>query len=275
MKKDATPVVEDNHTYTGQGFAEKALQVLGEFPEMIISSRMNSDYVIDEALLRIGTLYDASRVYVILDEKDGKYLRNTHEWVNSRIGPAMFSWPLYDYEYDIPSLKKIINENDVYFGNTSELPADLNTVLTKQGVLSFILASLIRDGTRIGLVGMDFCESTKEITPLQAEVLRYFARMISITLERKQLQIMRTKLMNIRECIQTIEPFIALNAADESDATLNPAKPTTLLDAERRIITETLELYNGNKLKTAKHLGLTWPSLDRRCKKLGIEARKK
>jgi transcriptional regulator with GAF, ATPase, and Fis domain len=48
----------------------------------------------------------------------------------------------------------------------------------------------------------------------------------------------------------------------------------TLLDTERSLIIETLALYNGNKLKAAKHLGLTWPSLDRRCKKLGIEVRK-
>lgn len=275
MKKDATPMVRDNYSTTGYGFAEKALQILGEFPELIVSSRMNSDYVIDAALSRIGKLYDASRVYVMLDEKDGKYLRNTHEWVNSKIGPAMFSWPLYDYEYDIPSLKKIIHENDVYFGNTDDTPKDLNMVLTKQGVLSFILAALTQDGTRIGLVGVDFCEDQRKIEPLHAEVLRYFSRLVSLTLERKHLQIMRSKLMNIRESIQAIEPFISQNVTEECEATANPSKPTTLMDAERRIITETLELYNGNKLKTAKHLGLTWPSLDRRCKKLGIEARRK
>lgn len=275
MKKDAIPLVTNRQDHAKQGFSEKALRVLGEFPEMIVSSKMNSDFIVDEALSQIGLLYDASRVYVMLDEKDGKYLRNTHEWVNNRIGPSMFSWPLYDYEYDIPSLKQLLEDNNVFFGEIDTIPQDLRTVLGKQGVLSFIIAPLMRNASRIGLLGMDFCEERRKIEPLQAEVLRYFARLVSITLERKHLHMMRSKLIRIRECIQAIEPFIEKSAFDECEALTNPSKPTTLLDAERRIITETLELYNGNKLKTAKHLGLTWPSLDRRCKKLGIEARRK
>lgn len=275
MKKEATLKGDDHLVNAQDGFAEKALRIVGELPDLIVSSGMNSDYVIDEALSRIGALFDASRVYVMLDEKDGKYLRNTHEWVNEVIGPVMFSWPLYDYEYDIPSLKRIIAENEVFSGNTADMPQDLNNVLNKQGVLSFVMATLIRDGNRIGIVGMDFCESPRVLVSQHHEVLRYLAGLISMALERKQYHIMRAKLNTIRDCIQSLEPYIETGDGDETDTASRPSKPTTLLDAERRIIIETLELYNGNKLKTAKHLGLTWPSLDRRCKKLGIEARRK
>lgn len=275
MKKDAAFKSGEILVPSKNEFADKALRVIGELPDLIISSGMNSDYVIDEALSRIGALFDASRVYVMLDEKDGKYLRNTHEWVSEKIGPVMFSWPLYDYEYDIPSLKTIIAENEIFFGRTAGMPQDLNNVLNKQGVLSFMIAPLIRDGNRAGIVGMDFCESPCEFTAHHGEILRYSAGLISMTIERKQFHIMRAKLNTIRDCIQSLEPYIETAADDEMETLSRPSKPTTLLDAERRIIIETLELYNGNKLKTAKHLGLTWPSLDRRCKKLGIEARRK
>lgn len=277
MKKDATSRGEAESVVIKGGFADNALRVIGELPDLIVSSGMNSDYVIDEALARIGSLFEASRVYVMLDEKDGKYLRNTHEWVNGSIGPAMFSWPLYDYEYDLPSLKKIINDNAIFYGDAAGMPQDLNNVLAKQGVLSCILAPLIRDRNRIGLVGMDFCEQAVVFSQQHIDVLKYLAGLISITIERKQFHLMRAKLNTIKDCIQALEPYIetSLTDEDEADVSPRPTRPTTLMDVERRTIIETLELYNGNKLKTAKHLGLTWPSLDRRCKKLGIEARRK
>lgn len=255
-------------------FAEKVLGVVTELPEVILSSGTNVDYAIDECLARIGTLFSASRVYVMMDEKDGKYLRNTHEWVNHKIGPVMFSWPLYDYEYDLPSLKKIISEHNVFFGHSRDMPQDLHNVMGKQGVLSFILSPLVRDSNRIGLVGMDFCENECTYCHEFSSVLHHLAGLLSIVLERKQYHAMRGKMTTIKRCVDELSPVLAEEGEDEGP-TIKVGKPTTLIDAERRIIVETLELYNGNKLKTAKHLGLTWPSLDRRCKKLGIEVRKR
>jgi len=274
MKKEITPRMGEKGPQTRAEFVESALAVIGEIPALIITSGSNMDYAIDESLARIGSLFSASRVYVMLDEKDGKYLRNTHEWVSSKIGPTMFSWPLYDYEYDLPSLKKIISENEVFFGHSRDMPQDLNHVLSKQGVLTFIVAPLHRDNKRTGLVGMDFCENECEYCHEFVEILHYLANLIGIALERKQFQLMRSKLVAIRETISPIDQFLE-GHQEEVPAPQKTNKPTTLLDAERRIIIETLELYNGNKLKTAKHLGLTWPSLDRRCKKLGIEVRRR
>ena len=49
-----------------------------------------------------------------------------------------------------------------------------------------------------------------------------------------------------------------------------PDDALSLLEAERRLIVETLSRYNGNKTHAAQHLGIKWAALDRRCKKLGI-----
>lgn len=275
MKKDALIINDTPKPGELRQFSNASLSLLGELPALITAPTNNMDYAIDEVLSKVGALLAASRVYVMLNEKDGKYLRNTHEWVNQKIGPVMFSWPLYDYEYDLPSLKQIISEQDFYFAHTHSMPQDLSRVLGKQGVRSIMVAPIERDGSQLGLVGADFCERECEPHSEFPHLFRALSGLISLALERKHYQTMRAKLSAIRTCVDDIEPLLAGHGNDENEQATRPAKPTTLLDAERRIIIETLELYNGNKLKTAKHLGLTWPSLDRRCKKLGIEARRR
>ena len=275
MKTEDLPASEVLHTMDRATFSDMALTIIGEFPNQIVSCSGNMDYVIDDALAKVGSLLKASRVYVMLNEKEGKYLRNTHEWVDQKIGPTMFSWPLYDYEYDIPSLKDIISAYEIYFGHSREMPPDFYRVLSKQGVVSFILSPICRDNCKIGLVGMDFCEGEQHFNDKHTVILRSLAGIVNLALERKQYLVMRSKLYSIRNCVADLEPVSIEETHKEDTGLTRPNKPTTLLDAERRIIIETLELYNGNKLKTAKHLGLTWPSLDRRCKKLGIEVRRK
>lgn len=276
MKNNATPSVGAMLQGDRAEFLEQTLQTIGDIPALILSSGNNSDMAIDEILVKVGNLFSASRVYVMLDEKDGKYLRNTHEWVNTKTGPVMFSWPLYDYEYDIPSLKKIILEHKVFFGNSRDMPQDLGHVLSKQGVRSVIISPIIHDNANIGLLGVDFCDEECEFCSDYSLVLHHIAGMIAMALERKKYTAIRSKIAAIRDVLSDISPIPEMQNQEETITTaVRPPKPVTLLDAERRIIIETLELYNGNKLKTAKHLGLTWPSLDRRCKKLGIEARRK
>lgn len=257
-------------------FTLQALSVIGQLPSLIISSAKSADDIISESLARVGGLFSASRAYVMLDEKGGRYLRNTHEWVNPTIGSARFSWPLYDYEHDVPSLKQILTDNTIFFAHSHDLPEDLSIVLSKQGVQSFVAAPVLRNGRHSGMLGMDFCDKK---CPDCAEIIHVFeclAGVISLTLERDNYITMRGKLGKIRDSIFDLEPFLPANSgADDNPRHLQVNERTTLLDAERRIIMETLEMYNGNKLKTARHLGLTWPSLDRRCKKLGIVAKRK
>lgn len=253
-----------------------ALRVIADIPALIVSSGNNPDTTIDECLTRMGELFGASRAYILMEEKDGRYLRNTYEWVNQKVVPLMYSWPLLDYEYDIPSIKKIIDEKDIVWGHEHEMEPDMREVLRKQGVKSIILSTMIRDGKRIGLVGLDYCAGECERFDDFVPLVPFFSGILNLALERKQYQLVRSKLTIIHNTIADIEPM-SINEMESaaSSSSMRPSKPMTLLDAERRIIIETLELYNGNKLKTARHLGLTWPSLDRRCKKLGIEVRRR
>ncbi len=274
MKKDALSKNDSSYEVLQTDAAQNIIQIMSEIPGIIVSSVANIDYAIDETLSKIGTLLGASRVYVMLDEKDGRYLRNTYEWVDEKSGHCMFSWPLYDYEYDLPSLKKSLAEQPIIHGNVQDMAPDIQAVMIKQRITSIAITALLKDKEKIGLVGIDFCDKEREWNVQHGVLLRFLASIIALALERKQYQTMRGKLNTIRECIVEVEPIIA-GHKDSAKLEPRPAKPITLLDAERRIIIETLELYHGNKLKTAKHLGLTWPSLDRRCKKLGIEAKRK
>ena len=271
MKKGMDTLDDDFRSVSGESIA--ILNGIREFPAMVISSGNPPDVAIDEILAKVGALLSASRVYILLNEKDGRYLRNTHEWVAPKTGQVMFSWPLYDYEHDVPSLKKLLSENDVFYGNTEEFPPDYGQVLQKQGVKTVITAALIRDKQVIGMLGADFCSTVCPQAKEYLNIMRMASGMVNIALERKHSLKLRQKLGAMRSIIADIEPM----SFDEprEDEEIRPAKPMTLLDAERRIIVETLEMYNGNKLKTARHLGLTWPSLDRRCKKLGIEVRRR
>ncbi|MCD8350341.1 MAG: hypothetical protein LUC93_07005 [Planctomycetaceae bacterium] len=253
----------------------KALELLGQLPSLLVNASGSVDACIDDMLSRVGTLLNGSRSFVMLDEKDGKYLRNTHEWLNPSTGAAMFSWPLYDYEYDIPSLKGFLEESDLYFGRTRDMPQDMEYVLKKQGVGSILIAPVRRDGKRIGIAGVTFRDTDYTPQPECRPVVLALAGLVGLALEKKGYGLLRGKLAVIQKCVADVGPYIAETVGDEETPDSRAAKPTTLIDAERRIIIETLEIYNGNKLKTAKHLGLTWPSLDRRCKKLGIEVRRR
>ncbi len=275
MKKDGTPHQENTFLSSEANFSQQAMQAIYSLPKLILTSGANPDVAIDEALARVGRLFGASRAYVMLDEKGGKYLRNTHEWVNESIGHAMFSWPLYDYEYDIPSLKTVMADKDVFFGHTKDLPQDLLHVLGKQGVASFLVSPILRDGKKTGLVGLDFCGRECGDPGEHTQIMTNLAGMVALALERKQYQSLRKKVFTITEVLSDLEIGSIEDSGEEPASSSRQGKQSTLIDVERRYIIETLELYNGNKLKAAKHLGLTWPSLDRRCKKLGIVARRK
>lgn len=276
MKREVSASTNAAPGIKGDDFKEAALKIIAEIPAIVVSSGASADSAIDECLARMGELFGASRAYILMEEKDGRYLRNSYEWVNQKVVPLMYSWPLLDYEYDIPSVKKRLSEADITWGNEHDMEPDMRDVLRKQGVKSIILTSMIRDGRRIALVGLDYCAYECDKFEEYAPLLKFFSGILNLALERKQYQLVRSKLTAIHNTLADIEPMSASEMETAaSTSTMRPSKPMTLLDAERRIIIETLELYNGNKLKTARHLGLTWPSLDRRCKKLGIEVRRR
>ena len=277
-------------------FCKKVMRLMGLMPELLSgeygSLREPSahhlsdpaailDAGINAALAEIGALLGVSRAYVMLDEHDGRYLRNTHEWVDGKIGPAMFSWPLHSYERDLPSLKPLMAGKDFFAAHTVELPSDLKRVMSMQSVDSLLLIPLLRGGIWIGLVGFDSCGVQRIWREEEIIILKHLAQWVGFFLER----------LKYAEAFHTVNAMRELLGEGISSVSSDPsnspvlivrdvAKKTevqddaiSLLEAERRLIVETLTRYNGNKTHAAQHLGIKWAALDRRCKKLGIEVK--
>lgn len=231
-------------------------------------SRSNSvDAVINRMLASVGKFTGVSRAYVMLDE-NATLLRNTHEWVDGTAGPAMFSWPLHDYGRDIPSLKPMLEKLPYLGSHTRNMPPDLVNVLSRQAVDSVLLAPLIMDGKWIGLTGLDSCGREREWTEVEIRLIHFLGTTVTILLERKRLLERSEMLDRVLAVVRGLPD--APPAVQTAPAVPAPTVPLTIAEAERRAIVEAITFCAGNKMHAAKLLGLTWPALNRRCKKFGI-----
>lgn len=270
MSKERTQkVVEVNQTDTA-GQIEKALALFAEIPSIMMLTSTESFEAIKTLLAKVGEFLGVSRVTVMLDEKNGKYLRSTYEWIDRQLNAAAFGWPLYDYD-DIPSLKPLLEGKDAIGCQLREMPNDMQNVLSRQGIDSTLLAPLRKDGEWIGVMSCDMTGGERAWTDLDRTVARAAADTVVFMMERANYQAVAKKLEAVYAVLTDTPRVREYTRAVEAAPPADPAKPMTLKEAEKRIIRETLEMYHGNKLRTAKHLGLTWPALDRRCKKLGIK----
>lgn len=253
-------------------FLKKALALMTDTLRMASDRGIPADAAINDMLEAVGGFLGVSRAYVMLDEKDGRYLRNTHEWVNHGAGSAMSSWPLHDYERDLPSLKPLLHAKAFLAAHIEELPPDLEQTLRKQGVDSVLLVPLLRDGRWFGLAGCDSCGKKRRWNDEEILLLRHLAHAAAFALERGECRALRDRLDRVREALAEDET----RPSEQQPHMRRPpraadAEPLTLRDAERRLISESLRRCRGNKQRAADQLGLTWAALDRRCKKLNIE----
>lgn len=282
----APPVAKPFALAVNAVFLKKSLRFLADLPALLLPDGPaprsgadphtapttltdEADRAINAALAATGELLGVSRVYVMQDEEEGRYLRNTHEWADGKIGPAMYSWPLHNYERDLPSLKPLMAGKDFFHIHTKDSPPDLKRVLTMQAVHSVLLVPLLQGGEWIGLAGFDNCGQERDWREEEIAILRGLARLVAVALERSGYHAAQKRLDRIRKVLDESEAGARKKAVPQV-----PENPESLQAAERRLILETLALYQGNRLRAAKHLGLKWAALDRRCKKLGIEVKK-
>lgn len=263
---------------TGEREKERSLPLLmGEMTSIAASD--DADTAIDRMLALIGAGVGASRAYVMQEEPGGRYLRNTYEWVNSNVGPAMSSWPLYDMERDIPSLRSIMAGRDPVASHTSDMPPDQRRVLAMQAVQSVLMVSMYRGEKWIGLVGFDQCDREREWGEEEKIPLMHLCGLVKLVLERREYLSASLQLAAIREALDRHD-FSAPSQAPRRERRRPVSASVETLpgresfeDANRKILAETLILFGGNKSMAARHLGVSWDTLNRRCKKYGVDAR--
>lgn len=253
-------------------FLMRTTNIMSELPALLLRRGNDTTNAIDSAFAQVGELLAVSRVY-LMDEKDGRYLRNSTEWLNTEIESTVGAMPLHDLENEIPSLKPLICKRPVYGEHARNLPPDLKHLWNnKREAESILLAPLHKDDDWIGLVGFDSCGQERNWFRIEEAIIRMLADLIAAAYEHREIQQMRKKFSVIRTII-TNDQQTPWDEALEDMLVKN--QPVSLREFERRFITKILEMYNGNKLRAAKHLDLTWPALDRRCKKLGITVKRK
>ncbi len=263
MKK-ASPEKISHYTITiDMDFLIQLIHVMGDIPALFLAPNNDFDVTVNSALAKIGEHLRVSRVYVMQAGAGGSSLHSTHSWVDHKATQA--ETVVQDFEEEIHSLKMLLAGKGVDVMHVRDVSPDIRDLMERQGVASVLLAPILRNATWIGLVGLDCGDTEREWSELEMRIARHLADILGMALERREVPVLRQKIASIKAVLADGgQP-----AAGERD------KPVSLRESERRIISETLEMYNGNKLRTAKHLGLTWPALDRRCKKLGIDVKKK
>lgn len=220
------------------------------------------------ALEGLGRALCVSRAYVMFDDRDGRYMRNTHEWVNGDTEPAMYTWPLYEHARDIPTLKPMLEADGVIAAHTRDLPEDQRRVLAIQLVDSVLLVSIRRQGRWIGLLGVDMCGRERVWTDEEIAVMRFMAPLIDACLERDRYAAMR-------EMLEGLRVFLNDSCDPDPNVTDPRLKPReTLEEAERRMIADALEICDGNIQQAAIHLGLSWYAMKRRCKLYGFKGKR-
>lgn len=253
------------------GFLKRAFSVVCGMAGVLEVDQAGFDAAVSSSLAMVGGLLSASRVYVMMNEVGGKRYRSTHEWMDGVTAPVLDMRAVYEYEADTPSLPAMLSDRQVVTKRTREAPADLQDFLAGRGAKSVAWTPLRRDGVRIGFVGAECCADERDWGDEERSVLRLFADLLVLAMDRLEMLSLRS---NIRDALTALGEGEALAARPEGGL---PAidGPMTLREAERRLIVQTLESHNGNKLRAAKQLGLTWPALDRRCKKLGIDVKRR
>ncbi len=265
------PLVSVPQTFANEDLLRQSVQHMAELPALLFTGRGETYRRMQQALARVGGFLGASRAYVMCDEDNGRFLRVSYEWINGEVKEALPSWPLHDYQKDIPSLKPLLLDKPYFAAHTHQLAPDLHKVLTKQSVSSVLLVPLVRDGLWSGLVGVDSCGMEKEWSGVEVDMLRHFSGLVGQVLDREDYLAVRRRLSNVRFALNDECPDLASRVAGSSEATPTEEKtPMTLKEAERRLIVETLARNHGNRGAAARELGIAWAALDRRCKKLRI-----
>ena len=134
-----------------------------------ISSRFigffHLDDAINDSLLKIGKLRKASRVYVFLLSKDGKFMDNTHEWCAHGVTPQINSLKHIPVSIFPWWMSKLENQEIIKINNVDKMPLEAaaeKEILKIQDIKSLLVFPInIQDKLR-GFVGFDFTEKIRK-----------------------------------------------------------------------------------------------------------------
>lgn len=143
---------------------------------------------INDALMRIGTVAAADRVYIFeitSGEGDEAYASQRYEWCSSRVeaqieNPDLQKIPLREAGYRrwLDSLES----STPIVGNVRDFPPDEHPLLESQGILSIVVLPIFAESRLWGFVGFDDCTHGRDWTAVEVDLLITLAFALGITL---------------------------------------------------------------------------------------------
>lgn len=185
-------VTESKHAEEALVRRDKISRAVSYVAGRFIESTSNWSEVFTDALGRLGTATEVSRVYVFENHRDHNNKLSTvqkYEWTSPHITSSFDSRRLQDFVYDDSEFERwveILKRGDVIKGNVSEFPEDERKVLSKQGIRSLLIVPVFVENEWWGHIGFDECEQEREWTAMEVDALKTAANTLAAAIRRKR-----------------------------------------------------------------------------------------
>ncbi|MFN7002892.1 MAG: PAS domain-containing protein [Roseinatronobacter sp.] len=180
------------------------------------------DSALQSALEVIGTAWRADRAYNFV-MRDLMFVRNTHEWCAPGIAPVLQDLQQVPYNIGETFWTAFREHGFIHIADVSRMPmgTELRQVLAGQNVRS-LFAVPVHDGLEVtGFIGLDFCQHTRTLSPIEIPLLQCLAAMVGQSLDIHRLHDAHTT--------QKID----LRIANERIAAMVSALPELLVETDR------------------------------------------
>ena len=167
------------------------MRILGDAQELLQrsnSGRLDSD--IKRVLELLGQSFDADRAY-LFQMKDMLFVQNTHEWIAPGITSVQAD--LQETPYHIGEVLWTAFRKDRIFllNDAKAVPAgsDFYKMVVQQEIRSMIAAPLWSGNEITGLIGLDYCKTSRSFGAQDSLILRSLAASLGIALQRRSIDI--------------------------------------------------------------------------------------
>jgi PAS domain S-box-containing protein len=143
---------------------------------------------IPAVLTRLGEATGVSRIY-ILEKQDQNSFSQRYEWAAPGVAPQIENPRLQNFPLTKASFGRwaeMLDQGLAVQHLTRELSQDERQILEEQNVLSTVLVPIFVNGKRWGSIGFDECNSEREWSEAEIEVLRAAANVLGAAIQRRQ-----------------------------------------------------------------------------------------
>ncbi len=152
-------------------------------------SEMNK--AIQDALLRLGELFEVDRTYIFEFANNGETMNNTYEWCAENIDPQI------DNLQDLPTsifpwwMTFLKRGETIIIGHVADMPSEASAeheILAEQGIKSVLVMPMVTHFGLFGFLGFDSVVHERNWTTEESNLLTVLAGIITNTIIRRNSQ---------------------------------------------------------------------------------------